>query len=280
MNPLISVIIPCYNQAQYLPETLDSILAQTYLNWECIIVNDGSPDNTEEVAKRYCETDIRFKYVFKENGGLSSARNEGIKNSSGEFILPLDSDDLIGEQYIEKAIEHFKLFPDTKLVYCKVQLFGKDTGEWGLPDYHYADFLFENMIFCSAVYKRKDYDTTNGYNETMRQGLEDWDFWLTLINESDNVYCLPEIYFHYRIRHQSMLRSLTTESGLNLRRMIYMDHKEKYQNYIPELIWQNPQIRKQQELILTLENEIKRLKATKAFRLGKILLKPVSLLKK
>ena len=74
-NPLVSIIVPCYNQAQYLPETLDSVLAQTYPYWECIIVNDGSPDNTEEIAKHYCEKDSRFKYVYKENGGLSSARN-------------------------------------------------------------------------------------------------------------------------------------------------------------------------------------------------------------
>ena len=68
MNPLVSIIVPCYNQAQYLPETLDSVLAQTYPYWECIIVNDGSPDNTEEIAKHYCEKDNRFKYLFKENG--------------------------------------------------------------------------------------------------------------------------------------------------------------------------------------------------------------------
>jgi glycosyltransferase involved in cell wall biosynthesis len=243
-------------------------------------VNDGSPDNTEEIAKGYCERDKRFNYIYKINGGLSSARNAGIKNSNGEFILPLDSDDLIGPEYLLKAIERFQFFPDTKLVYCKVNLFGKENGEWGLPDYNYVDLLFENMIFCSAIFKRKDYDNTNGYNENMLHGLEDWDFWLTLLQESDIVHCLPDIYFHYRIRHESMLRSLTNENGLQLRKIIYTNHKEKYQEFIPELIWQNAQIRKQQESILTLENEIKRIKTTKAFRLGKLILKPVSILKK
>jgi glycosyltransferase involved in cell wall biosynthesis len=280
IQKLVSIIVPCYNQAQYLPEALDTVLAQTYSFWECIIVNDGSPDNTEEIAKQYCEKDKRFHYVSKENGGLSSARNAGIKNSTGEFILPLDSDDLISPEYIEKATEHFHLYPDTKLVYCKAELFGLENGEWGLPEYNYADLLFENMIFCSAIYKRKDYKNTGGYNENMLHGLEDWDFWLSLIDETDIVYCLPELYFHYRIRHQSMLRSLTDESGLAFRKYIYSNHLEKYQKFIPELIWQNPQIKKQQDSILILETEIKRIKATKAFRLGKIILKPVSVLKK
>ena len=73
--PLISVIIPAYNAEQFLDETLESVLSQTYENWECIIVNDGSTDNTEEIAKKWCEKDSRFRLTNKENGGLSSARN-------------------------------------------------------------------------------------------------------------------------------------------------------------------------------------------------------------
>ena len=95
MNPLISVIVPCYNQAQYLDECLQSVLDQTYQNWECIIVNDGSPDHTEEVANKWLEKDPRFRYIDKENGGLSSARNAGLKEAKGEWIQFLDCDDKI-----------------------------------------------------------------------------------------------------------------------------------------------------------------------------------------
>ena len=77
--PKISVIVPCYNQAQYLDECLNSVLEQTYKDWECIIVNDGSPDNTEEVAKEWVKKDSRFKYFYKNNGGVNSARNSGLK---------------------------------------------------------------------------------------------------------------------------------------------------------------------------------------------------------
>lgn len=108
MNPLVSIIVPCYNQAQYLPEALQTVLEQTYQNWECIIVNDGSPDNTELVAKEWLAKDSRFKYIYKENGGLSSARNVGIENSKGEFILPLDADDKISNNYLEECVLKFK----------------------------------------------------------------------------------------------------------------------------------------------------------------------------
>ena len=95
MNNKISIIVPCYNQAQYLDECLQSVLEQTYENWECIIVNDGSPDDTEVVAKKWLEKDNRFQYLYKKNGGLSSARNAGIKQAKGVYIQLLDSDDLL-----------------------------------------------------------------------------------------------------------------------------------------------------------------------------------------
>lgn len=106
-QPLISVIVPCYNQAQFLDECLQSVLEQTYQNWECIIVNDGSPDNTEEVALEWTKKDVRFIYLKKDNGGLSSARNAGIEKAKGEWILPLDCDDKIGNQYLELASAEF-----------------------------------------------------------------------------------------------------------------------------------------------------------------------------
>ena len=278
MNFLVSVIVPCYNQAQYLPETLESVLLQTYQNWECIIVNDGSPDNTEEIAKLYCNKDNRFKYIHKENGGLSSARNSGIKSSIGEYILPLDSDDLIGEEYIEKAIQHFKVYPETKLVYCKASFFGNKVGEWKLADYNYSELLFGNMIFCSALYKRVDYDKTSYYNENLILGFEDWDFWLTLLNEEDQVYRIPEICFFYRTKDHSMLSSLSEQSAMQLRIKIYDDHREKFEKYIPNLIWLNPELTRQHDYILSLEKEIKRIQLSKAYRLGKYILKPFSIL--
>ena len=86
MSELVSIIVPCYKQAHFLKDSLQSVLDQTYSHWECIIVNDGSPDDTEVIARQWCDMDSRFKYLCKENGGPSSARNAGIQISEGDFI--------------------------------------------------------------------------------------------------------------------------------------------------------------------------------------------------
>ena len=272
----VSIIVPCYKQAEYLPETLDSVLSQNYSNWECIIVNDGSPDNTEEVARCYLEKDSRFKYVKQENRGVSSARNTGIANSNGEFILPLDSDDLIAPSYLEKSIDHFISSPETKLVYCKAEKFGKVNGYWDLPPYHYDSFIWDNCIFCSAMFKRIDYEITDGYNENMVNGNEDWDFWLTFLKKDDVVYRIDEVLFFYRVKDVSRTTMLT--HCFNQENLIQLckNHSDIYDPYKERVVLYHKQV---QELS-ALNEELDRVRHSRAFRLGKFLLKPFSWIKK
>ena len=172
----VSIIIPCYNMEQYLAETLDSVVAQTYNNWECIIVDDASTDNTELIVNNYCNKDNRFRYIKQENKGVSAARNNGIKQTNGELILPLDGDDIIDKTYLEKAVKYISTHTETKLVYCKAAFIGQKTGEWTLEEYSYEKIIWANCIFCSAFFRHRDFDLTNGYNANMKNGLEDWDF--------------------------------------------------------------------------------------------------------
>jgi len=210
-NPLVSIIVPCYNQAQYLDEALQSVLNQTNANWECIIVNDGSPDNTEEVATKWLEKDSRFKYIYKENGGLSSARNAGIDIATGEFILPLDADDKIGQDYLRLALQAFVNDNLLKVVYCKAEKFGNAIGEWDLPNFSLEKLARTNMIFCSAVFKKSEWERVGGYDSNMIYGLEDWEFWIAILKEGGNVKCIDYIGFYYRITAGSMVRSINQE---------------------------------------------------------------------
>ena len=157
MKKRVSIIVPCYNQAQYLDECLQSVLEQTYPHWECIIINDGSPDNTEKVAQEWVVKDTRFKYIYKENGGLSSARNAGIEIADGEFILPLDADDKISAHYLKLAVKEFEKDTYLKVVYCKAEKFGNETGVWVLPEFSLKLLCMQNMIFCTAFFKKKDW---------------------------------------------------------------------------------------------------------------------------
>jgi len=234
---LVSIIIPSYNHAIYLPETLDSVLSQTYTNWECIIVNDGSSDNTEEIARQYCKKDARFKYIYQKNSGPATARNTGIINSKGKFILPLDSDDLISKDYLTEAVGIFEANPATKLVCCEVELFGEASGDasvlWKLPKYSFDELLFICMIF-TAMYKRSDYDKTSGYNQNMKEGMEDWDFWLSLLTNDDLVYQIPKVHFYYRIRNNSRNRRLFKDEELlkTMFEKIFSNHRNLYEGKI------------------------------------------------
>ena len=227
-TPLVSIIVPCYNYGHFLAECLNSVLQQTYSNWECVVVDNGSTDNTSEVCKSFCTKDARFRYIHTEQKGVSFARNTGIKHSSGKYILPLDADDKIEAAFLEKTLKAIEKQPELTLVYSNARLFGASSGEWNLAEYQFKDLLVENSIFCTALYRRSDYEKTRGYNEDMKEGFEDWDFWIGLLKGGGKVYKVPEVLFYYRIRAQSRNHSLDESKQIQLRKQIYMQHKEAY----------------------------------------------------
>ncbi|SHF70239.1 glycosyltransferase family 2 protein [Dysgonomonas macrotermitis] len=228
-TPLISIIVPCYNQAQYLPETLQSVLDQELLQWECLIVNDGSPDNTGDIAKQWCAKDTRFKYLEKANGGLADARNYGIRHAQGKYILPLDSDDKISPTYTKEAIAILDNNASVKLVCCRAMLFDGDNEEWKLLPYSYENLLFvRNCMHCSSVYRNSDYNNTQGYNTNMKGGWEDYDFWIGLLEREDKVIFLDKIHFYYRTKEVSMRTQISKDMEDCLRKQIFKNHIDKY----------------------------------------------------
>lgn len=242
----VSVIVPSYNVQGYLSDALDSILAQTFSNWECIIINDGSTDGTAAVAQEYCRKDPRFKLVSQPNKGLPGARNTGLDNASGEFILPLDADDRIGPEYMELAMKEFSEHPETRLVYCKASLFGAQTGRWNLPKYSYDRFITTNCIFCTCFYRRSDAMEIGKYDESLRLGYEDWDFLLRLIRPSDRVTCLDKVLFHYRKHKNGSAIDVAVRNEQNLLKYIagkYPHIYGPYQDRVIELMRRDLQLR-------------------------------------
>jgi glycosyltransferase involved in cell wall biosynthesis len=191
-NPLVSIIVPCYNQAQYLGEALQSVLDQTYKNWECIIVNDGSPDNTEVIALDWLEKDSRFKYIYKENGGLSSARNAGITIAKGEFIQFLDSDDILESNKlqcqskffnteIDVLISGYRYFEDSEGV-SNLRILGRNNfipeSVINSDDKIDLKMLFDlknPFVICAPLFRRNVFQIVGNFDEQL-YSLEDWDF--------------------------------------------------------------------------------------------------------
>ncbi|RXM52404.1 MULTISPECIES: glycosyltransferase family 2 protein [unclassified Chryseobacterium] len=234
MNEMTSIIVPCYNQEKYLAETLDSVISQTSGAWECIIVNDGSTDNSEAIIDTYCAKDSRFIKLNQKNQGLAASRNNGIKEAKGKYILPLDGDDKIGLQYIELAQKEFIKNPNLKLVYCKAEFFDAKNGPWELRKYDYDALLFANHIFCSGIFKKEDYQKTSGYDLNMTFGYEDWEFWIQLLKKGDDVVQLDSVQFFYRQRENSMIKSLH-ESKAQQNQMewyIFNKHRRLYEEIL------------------------------------------------
>lgn len=227
----VSVIVPCYNQGNYLSECLNSVLVQTFEDWECIIINDGSSDHTEEVAKQFLN-DKRFKYIYQKNSGVSQARNNAIKVSKGKYILPLDGDDKIAASYLKKAVAVMENDTTIALTYCDAEYFGDLTGKWQLPVFSYELLLKKNIIFCSVLYRKTDYDQTGGYDAAMTAGLEDWEFLISLLKNNRNVFKINEVLFYYRKSKGSRNISFNEQQRIEIKRYIFNKHIETYREWI------------------------------------------------
>ena len=212
----VSIIIPCYNQAQYLDDTLSSVLNQTYTNWECIIVNDGSADNTAEIAKKWCKLDNRFKYVYKDNGGLSSARNAGLKVAIGSYIQFLDADDLIKFNKFEIQLKDLELADISISDYFSFV----DGNILKAAEYKYLTPVFSKSNYKSeiiwdweyrksfpphaVIFSRSLLDKYKLKFDVELLNHEDWFFWVLLFYYSESIICNSEVLSYYRIRNGSM----------------------------------------------------------------------------
>ncbi|MBQ3172566.1 MAG: glycosyltransferase family 2 protein [Mailhella sp.] len=197
----VSVVIPHYNCFQYIKEAIDSVKAQTYENWEIIIMDDGSTDTPFEELKKLEEENI--KVFSQENQGPAAARNAAIALSCGKYILPLDADDKIAPTYMEKAIPILENDSDIGIVYCKAEKFGRVNGYWDLPEYSEELMVIDNIIFCTAFFRKEDWERVGGFPVFARLGVEDYAFWLKLLSLGRKVVQIKEVLFYYRILETS-----------------------------------------------------------------------------
>ncbi|MFC5536136.1 glycosyltransferase family 2 protein [Rhodocytophaga aerolata] len=217
--PLISVIIPCFNYAHFLPLTLNSLLNQSYQNWEGIIVDDGSTDNTRQIAEQYIQKDIRFKYFYQTNQGLSAARNTGVSCSIGEYIQFLDADDLLETNKLKFQIEFLQLNSDIDVVYGRVRYFDliypdkilikeeyKVSGFSGGGKSLVKELVCSNITAVHAPILRKKIFLKVKTFDVNFKSLEDWDFWWRCSFQGINFQYLPaeQTDALYRVHTSSM----------------------------------------------------------------------------
>jgi glycosyltransferase involved in cell wall biosynthesis len=230
VEKMVSIIIPCFNGGRYLPKTIESVLGQTYHNFEIIIVDDGSTDiTTRQFLSNLSHPNI--KVFFQDHEGVSATRNFAISKSKGDYILPLDADDLITNDYLELAVKSLNENPDIKLVTCNVETFGYRKGSIPSVAFSMEKLLARNLFVVSSLFRRSDFLSTSGFNPNMREGLEDWDFWITLLKTGGEVFRIYKTCFFYRIHKKSRNNQLKGTGFSKLRNQIYENHKDLYHTY-------------------------------------------------
>jgi len=267
----VSIIIPCYNDAEFIEQAVQSALNQTYQNKEIIVVDDGSNEETKAVLKRQ-EPKIT-QLITQENKGTSAARNKGIEAATGEFILVLDSDDYFETSFCEKAVEIFEKDSNIKMVTCYARWF------WNNIDFQIfkpaggglKNFLLTNSSL-STIFFKKNWREVGGYDEMMVNGFEDWEFYIRLHHNGGRTVVIPEVLFHYRKKKESRT-SIANENKYELLEYIYIKHadlyKENFELFTKHLL----------DKLKTEERE--KIKNTKRIdsRLGSAILRPIRFFK-
>ena len=221
-NPSVSIIMPAYNAEKYIDEAIDSVISQTFANWELIIVNDGSTDDTQKIVEAYVSSDTRIKLINQENKRLGAARNEGIKNAKGEWVAFLDADDLWVDVKLEKQLAAAAVYPDAGVIFTNGFTFYQDDLKTAKPygavaGYYSATAAYKleytgNYIpVLSVMVKRTHINNTGLQDESPAiYGCEDWDYWLRLAIQGVAFYGMEEKLFYYR-KHAS---NMSNDSNL------------------------------------------------------------------
>lgn len=221
---LVTIVIPCYNYGKFLQDAVGSVLAQSYSHWECLIVDDGSTDNTRQIAESLCAADRRVSYHYKTNGGLSSARNFGIGLAKGDYLCFLDTDDLLDPKKLESQLACFNEDPKIDIVYGSYRFF-----ETNAPKVLYTSknkekteehpgfsgsgkellpiLVRNNITVVSApLLKRQVVERVGVFDETYRS-YEDWHFWLRCAMKNCYFrFCeQPAVCTYIRFGHESMM---------------------------------------------------------------------------
>lgn len=224
---LVSIITPCYNGSRYIAETINSVLSQTYPDWEMLIVDDGSKDNSAEIIKSYAEKDSRIRLIQQPNGGSANARNHGIREAKGQFIALLDADDIWKPEFLKEQIAFMKE-KKTLCVYASYERIDENSQECLSPlicpqSVTYKNMLVRNYIGCLTGL----YDCSkNGkiyLHEELKSIRDDYAYWLDVVKVSGVAYGNQKVLARYRV----LSNSTTGKKG----KLIKAQYKF-YRNYL------------------------------------------------
>jgi len=259
----ISIITPIYNGQEFLDETIQTVINQSYTNWELLLIDDGSTDRSKQICVTHSQKDDRIQYFYKKNGGQASARNLGITNSKGEWVAMLDADDLWHKDKLLKQVEAITNNPNISICFTNTlafqksldnELYNANNKKYGLLDATlFQEIYTSNYISNSSVLLKKQALIKVGLyneNESLR-GSEDWELLLRMLFNKEAAYGLKEIFLYYRIHEGGIhLQNARMFIGKTLVYKIYHDKQS-----IPKLLKLKQYRHTYRELLNHLSNE-------------------------
>jgi glycosyltransferase involved in cell wall biosynthesis len=235
-TPRLSVLLPCFNHGAFIDEAVESVFAQTFQDFEIIVVDDGSTD-ARTVEKLSSWTVPRLRVFRTGNRGLPAARNHAARHASGAVFCALDADDRLAPTWFEKALAVLDGQPSVAFVSHWLETFGDERWTWTPERCDLPALLARNAVNGAALVRREAFEAVGGYDESMREGCEDWDFWLRLVEGGRAGAIIPEVLFYYRRRADSMSRVMLEESAY--RRpldALVTKHAASYRRHLIEVI--------------------------------------------
>lgn len=230
----VSVIIPCYNYGKYLMEAINSVLFQTYTNFEIIVVDDGSTDPyTQKVISsiKLPKTIV----ISIPNQGVSNARNYGLSISKGEFILFLDADDYISHDFLKKTVSAFENNKDISFVSTWIKVFGTEDYIWKTRLANKTNILGENTLSITSLFRKSMIFKLKGYDTNLKHGFEDWELWIRILSNDHSGIIIKEPLFNYRKKTTSLLTDAIDHKD-EIIKYILNKHKDLLNNYYYGLV--------------------------------------------
>lgn len=280
IGPLVSVVIPYYNDGLYIEETVNSMLNQTYTNIEIIIINDGSTDEFS-IEKLANFDNPKIRIINQQNAGGAAARNTGFQNSSSQYVLTLDGDDMFEENFLEKAITVLEKNTNIAAVSSWVKGFGESEFVWKAEGGTIKNFVNDNQSVACALIRKSVWQEVDGYSEEFRNAYEDWDFWLRVTNLGYEVYTLQEPLFLYR-QKKSSTRLDTENNHLESYKNLILKNKDIFSSFVVEVLLDKESKSEKgvNQLICSKDKKIEELSNSKEYKIGRAILYPFCLLAK